>query len=516
MGVADGQSPFGFFSHSGSGAKVDSMEDSQFPSLDARLRAMGEALDGAFREGPDWVSYHALNAECLYVTPSVRPWMNDEHLVGRSFASWPMREEDRPRWAGVWLQVLTGRAAARLLWGHGALGAVRWVDSVLLPDEYRGELVGVMVWHRDVTDRQEREWALEASIERLQVAYGLVKTGYWELDVTTRRLTWSQEVYDIWGVNPEHFASTYDAFLETVLPEDRPLVEQAVACALHTHTYELEYRILTGRGQIRSVRSVGRYHARDGGRGVLFGAVRDVTAQKESELALAASRELLARSDKLAAVGQLAAGIAHEIRNPLTALRGFIDLMYQRARSHNRRYLEIMRGEVSRMEAIVSELLRLARPDRPQFQQLDLVDLVQEVVAFMNAQALLHGVDIQYASRAASVTVAGDSNQLKQVLINLMRNGIEAMPRGGVLRVSLWEDGGRACVQIADQGSGMRPEVLARIGEPFYTTKEQGTGLGVMVSKRIVADHGGELLMESEEGRGTTVTILLPAAQSPA
>lgn len=112
--------------------------------------------------------------------------------------------------------------------------------------------------------------------------------------------------------------------------------------------------------------------------------------------------------------------------------------------------------------------------------------------------------------------VEGDPNQLKQVFINLMRNGIEAMQPGGVLRVLLWEDGGRARVQISDQGSGMPPEALARIGEPFFTTKEQGTGLGVMVSKRMVADHGGDLLIESEEGRGTTVTVLLPAAKSNA
>ncbi|AEJ43986.1 PAS/PAC sensor signal transduction histidine kinase [Alicyclobacillus acidocaldarius subsp. acidocaldarius Tc-4-1] len=492
---------------------MDSMEDSRFASLGGRVRAVGEALGGAFREGPDWVSYHALNAECLYVTPSVRPWMSEEDLVGRSFASWPMRDKDRTAWANVWLQVLGGRAAARLVWRHDRAGAARWVESVLLPDEWRGEMVGVMVWHRDVTDRHERESALEASIQRLQLAYGLARSGYWELDVATRRLTWSQEVYDIWETDPEHFAATYDAFLETVVPEDRPLVEQAVSRAMHTHTYELEYRIRTGRGQIRFVRSVGRYHEYAGGRGILFGSVQDVTAQKESELALAASRELLARSDKLAAVGQLAAGIAHEIRNPLTALRGFIDLMYQRARSNNRRYLEIMRGEVSRMEAIVSELLRLARPDRPHFQQLDLVDLVQEVVAFMSAQALLHGVEIQYEPRAASVMVEGDPNQLKQVFINLMRNGIEAMQPGGLLRVLLWEDGGWAHVQISDQGTGMPPEALARIGEPFFTTKEQGTGLGVMVSKRMVADHGGDLLIESEVGRGTTVTVLLPATK---
>ncbi|WP_067849469.1 PAS domain-containing sensor histidine kinase [Alicyclobacillus mali (ex Roth et al. 2021)] len=492
------------------------MVDSRFPSLNARVQAVSDALGGAFREGPDWVSYHALNAECLYVTPSVRPWMHASDLVGRSFAAWPMLDEERARWASAWLEVVTGRAVGRLVWRHDVVGSARWVESVLLPDEWRGQLVGVMVWHRDVTDRQKRESALEASVERLQLAYGLARSGYWELDVTTRRLTWSQEVFDIWEMEPEHFAATHDAFLETVVPEDRPLVEQAVSRAMHTHTYELEYRIRTGRGHIRFVRSVGRYHEHGAGRGVLFGAVQDVTAQKESELALAASRELLARSDKLAAVGQLAAGIAHEIRNPLTALRGFIDLMYQRARSNNRRYLEIMRGEVSRMEAIVSELLRLARPDRPQFQQLDLVDLVQEVVAFMSAQALLHGVDIQYEPRAATIKVQGDANQLKQVFINLMRNGIEAMQPGGVLRVALWQEGGAARVQISDEGSGMSPDALARIGEPFFTTKEQGTGLGVMVSKRMVADHGGDLLIESEVGRGTTVMVLLPVANGDA
>ncbi|SIS66360.1 ATP-binding protein [Alicyclobacillus vulcanalis] len=487
------------------------MEDSRIPSF-ARVRAVREALDGAMREGPDWVSYHALNAECLYVTPS---WgaIGGADWVGRSFTHWPMPEEDRAAWADVWPAVVQGAAPARVVWRCEAAEGQRFVESVLLPDRWHGEMVGIFGWHRDITALRAHQERLEASVARMRLAYGLARSGYWELDVATRQLAWSQEVYDIWEIDPAHFPGTYEAFLETVVPEDRALVEQAVSRAMHTHTYDLEYRIRTGRGQVRFVRSVGRYE-QAGGRAVLFGAVQDITAQKESEFALAASRELLARSDKLAAVGQLAAGIAHEIRNPLTALRGFIDLMYQRARSNNRRYLEIMRGEVSRMEAIVSELLRLARPDRPQFQQVDLVDLVQEVVAFMSAQALLHSVEIRYEPGTPSLLVQGDPNQLKQVFINLMRNGIEAMQPGGSLRVRVFQDGHVARVEIADQGSGMSPEALARLGEPFFTTKEQGTGLGVMVSKRMVADHGGELAIESEVGRGTTVTVRLPVAQS--
>lgn len=225
------------------------------------------------------------------------------------------------------------------------------------------------------------------------------------------------------------------------------------------------------------------------------------------------TKELLRQSDKLSALGQLAAGIAHEIRNPLTSLRGFIQLLEDSLEEKQKRYCEIMLGELDRINFIVSELLVLAKPQGVKFQQKDIASIVQNVISFLDSQANLNNIRIHTSFQSQLPMISCEENQLKQVFLNICKNAIDALPEGGEIYVDVYrEPHSHVRVSIRDTGCGIDSVHIPRLGEPFYTTKENGTGLGLMISSRIVEDHGGSINIESQWQQGTTVSILLPVA----
>lgn len=224
--------------------------------------------------------------------------------------------------------------------------------------------------------------------------------------------------------------------------------------------------------------------------------------------------ELLRRSEKLTTVGQLAAGVAHEIRNPLTTLRGFLQ-MQQKSQSVNQLHTDIMLSELDRINLIVSEFLILSKPQAVHFQVRDVRFSIGDVLSFLDSEAHLHDIEFKVHFSPCPILVHCEENQLKQVFINVIKNAMEAMPRGGIIQVSLDGDSDEyAIIQISDEGIGITKENLQKIGEPFYTNKEKGTGLGVMVSQRIIESHKGTMDITSEVGKGTTVTVTLPKVLS--
>lgn len=234
---------------------------------------------------------------------------------------------------------------------------------------------------------------------------------------------------------------------------------------------------------------------------------RDVTERNRME-------ELLRRSEKLTTVGQLAAGVAHEIRNPLTTLRGFLQLQQQ---THKVKpdHISLMLSELDRINLIVSEFLILAKPQAVQFLNRDLRLIMNDVISLLDSQAHLYGIEFRlYDKTENKAWVHCEENQLKQVFINVLKNAVEAMPDGGYVTIEISRpQPDQIAVKIIDKGKGIPEELMAHVGEPFITNKEAGTGLGLMVSQRIIQGHQGIFEIESEEGKGTTVTILLPSAE---
>lgn len=229
----------------------------------------------------------------------------------------------------------------------------------------------------------------------------------------------------------------------------------------------------------------------------------DITEQK-------ITAEKIRESEKLSLVGEMAAGIAHEIRNPLASLRGFVQ-MYQEEDTSGTKDLrnKIMLAEIDRINEIVSELLVLAKPANETFEFGNIADKLNHVVTLLEGQANLYNVLI-IKELDSDLPLIYCHDNLKQVFINILKNAIESMPHGGQVLIQVMKIDTKIQILFKDQGSGIPQHQLEKIFQPFYTTKETGTGLGLMVSQRIIQNHKGKMRIESEVGKGTIVEISLP------
>ncbi|MFQ3536218.1 MAG: response regulator [Aggregatilineales bacterium] len=256
----------------------------------------------------------------------------------------------------------------------------------------------------------------------------------------------------------------------------------------------------------------------------LYRALQDYAHNLEAMVharteALKKAEQQLMRADKLAALGQLAAGIAHEINNPLQPLLTNLELMLEdidQGQSADRELIEFAIRDVQRIQRIVSNLLDFARPSRSAFAPLQINDIVHEVIGLARKQ--LEQAHIQLSlSLQARYPCKGSTDQLKQVLLNLVMNAMEAMPNGGALNIATADvpNDGQPYVQliVSDTGVGIPPNRLRQIFDPFFSTKPNGTGLGLAISHSIILAHGGQIQVESQPSR-TTFTIHLPAAES--
>lgn len=216
----------------------------------------------------------------------------------------------------------------------------------------------------------------------------------------------------------------------------------------------------------------------------------------------------LRQAEKLAVVGELAAGTAHEIRNPLTVVKGYAQILNRNlAGTVNHEFIQIMLGEIARIERIVTDFMLLAKP--PQlWEAIDVNTLVRDVWRLVDYQEGL--VKPAFVFEEEGLLVRGDPQQLKQVFLNLVNNAIQAIKTEGTLTFSTWREGEHVLVALKDTGMGIPPEHLEKIGQPFFTTKESGTGLGLMVSYRIVQHHSGKIDVKSEVGKGTIFTLSFP------
>lgn len=231
---------------------------------------------------------------------------------------------------------------------------------------------------------------------------------------------------------------------------------------------------------------------------------KDITEKLEME-------EQLRKSDTLNVIGELAAGIAHEIRNPMTALKGFIQLLEGSVKEDHTMYFNVITTELSRIDSIINEFLILAKPQAVKFVEKDISQIMKETVDLLTAQAVLHNVQFRTYYEQNLPKVFCETNQMKKVFINIIKNAIEVMPKGGYITVSIQRGSDhKVHISIRDEGTGIPAHKIKKLGEPFYTTKERGTGLGLMVTYKIIEEHKGTIEVESKLGKGTVFHIYLP------
>jgi signal transduction histidine kinase/CheY-like chemotaxis protein len=238
-------------------------------------------------------------------------------------------------------------------------------------------------------------------------------------------------------------------------------------------------------------------------------------AERELRKLVEQSQMQLVQTEKLAATGRLAASLAHEINNPLQAIHNSLQLMlsFRLEAQEQQEYLKIADDEIERLMNLVASILEFARPPQREMRATNLNDVVERVLALASKYLQHRRVAVKraLAPDLPSVVVAPD--ELEQVFINLVLNAVDAMPEGGTLRVASGKgDDGRLAVAFSDTGHGIAPEDLERVFEPFFSTREDGTGLGLTVSHNVIERHGGEIAVESTPGQGTTFTVWLPGA----
>lgn len=238
--------------------------------------------------------------------------------------------------------------------------------------------------------------------------------------------------------------------------------------------------------------------------------LRDITESRRSA-------QQTIESERLNALTLLAAGVAHEIGNPLNSLHIHLQLMERKVRELEgstreelQESIDIARAEISRLDSIVTQFLRAIRPSRPQLHRENINTIVEEAVRFFSPEIEARDIVVEQELRSDLPLLELDREQMKQAFYNVIKNGFEAMKRHGVLRIRTDRDDTHVLVTFTDTGSGISAENLSRVFEPYFTTKPSGTGLGLLIVRRIVREHGGELSVESSDGKGLTLAIRLP------
>ncbi|SDJ70339.1 ATP-binding protein [Sediminibacillus albus] len=246
---------------------------------------------------------------------------------------------------------------------------------------------------------------------------------------------------------------------------------------------------------------IGRVHDEERAFDVLISVTKDIQDKKEAE-------EMMIRSEKMSVAGQLAAGVAHEIRNPLTSIKGFLQLL-QAGIDRKEEYYKIMVDEIEKIETITSELLFISKPMTDDKKKELLSELLSDVITLMKSQAKLKNVDI-CMDLDEKQYIYCDRSQIKQVFINLIKNAIEAMKDGGKVFVVADTHKDFCQIDIIDEGPGIPENLIHKLKEPFFTTKKDGTGLGLMISNQIVEKHNGSLEIYRNKEKGSTFRVIIP------
>ncbi|WP_338450142.1 PAS domain S-box protein [Niallia oryzisoli] len=371
----------------------------------------------------------------------------------------------------------------------------------LRPIKRGGEVVEFIGSCVDITDRKQAEEALRES----EYKYRLIAENMTDIltlvDHNGMILYASPSFETVLGFPSKHYEGK--SSFDKIHPEDKPFVMSQFEQVMRTKSSsQIEYRSLHANGNWILVEGVGTPVIGSNGEVkhvIVVG--RDITEKRKAE-------ELLAKSEKLAVVGELAAGVAHEIRNPITSIKGFMQLFQEGMVKEE--FFPVIFNEFNRIEEIIREFLTLAKPQDIQLKRADLKTVLNDVETLLNSEAHLQNVQLVQEFGQDIPTIMCDRNQIKQVFINLVKNGIEALPNGGFVKIQAVKEPENVLIKVIDNGMGISEERLQRLGEPFFSNKEKGTGLGLMLCFRIIRQHNGTIGFKSKKNQGTTVEVRLP------
>jgi signal transduction histidine kinase len=409
--------------------------------------------------------------------------------------------------------------------GHPVLGK----DGEVV--EYVGTLVDVteqrlarIALERENAERRRAEEELRRSEAFLAEGQRISRTGSWAWNVTTGEISWSAEHFRIFGLDPTATTPSYRVFMDRLHPEDRPAFDAMLVKAVRDgRDFQCDFRIVMPDGVTKSLHIQGHSTAHGAEKIEFVGAVMDVTERRIAEEALRSALADLERASRLSTMGQLTASIAHEINQPLAAIITNADacLLWLEADKPD---LDEARQAAARIVRnghragdIIKSVRTLTRKSAPAMVSLDINDVIREVILLVGGEFRRHGVRVEASLSSGLRSVNGDRVQLQQVVLNLIMNGIEAMTdsvrqrRQLQIRSENGESGG-VLVAVGDSGSGLDPARTERLFEAFFTTKSEGTGMGLSICRSIIDAHGGRLWASPNLPNGAVFQFALPAA----
>jgi len=418
-------------------------------------------------------------------------------------------------------------------------GQVRHIESkaeAVFDDA--GQLLRLFGTAKDITKRKIAEEKLRKSEANLIAAQRIAHVGIWEFDVRSQQLTWSEEKFRIFGLDPTKPEPTYTQLIEMIHPDDRAVFEQAVSCALTSGTsYEIVFRIKRPSGQIRHIETRGEAIFNSALTVIqLFGTVVDITerklAEEETLKALQRERELSEAKSHFIAM------TSHDLRTPLTTIQSSVDLLKHRSEklSSQRQQIHLDRisSSVEQMTGMVQDVLVLSEAEAGKLQlnptPVDLVQLCQSLVTELlvadkkqhkitfthqgDCSTALTGTASLDDSEEVSIQYPLDEKLVRYILTNLLSNALKYSPQESIVQLDMACNSESVVFHIQDQGIGIPPEDMPRLFESFYRAKNvgvtQGTGLGLAIVKQCIDLHSGQVNVDSVVGEGTTFSVTLP------
>jgi PAS domain S-box-containing protein len=385
-----------------------------------------------------------------------------------------------------------------------------------------GDLVEYVGTVMDVTERRRSEEKLRQSEAYLAEAQKLTHTGSWVWEVAERRaLHLSEEWYRVYGFDPKEGMSAWNKRLERIHPDDCDGRQQAIDRAINEKSdYEVEYRILLPGGAVRYIRSVGHPVLNPSGDLVQFvGSSTDITERKQAEEALHQAQKDVARINRITTMGELTASLAHEVKQPIaaavtdanTCVRWLSrdDPDVEEAREAASRVVK----DATRAAEIITRVRQLFKKGTPEQALINVNEIIREMIVLLGSDATRYDVSIQTELAKDLPQVMGDRVQMQQVLMNLMTNSIDAMKDLDGTReliISSQAEDGQLMISVSDTGVGLPPKQADQIFDAFFTTKPQGTGMGLRISRSIVESHGGRLWAADNSPRGASFHLTLP------
>jgi PAS domain S-box len=480
------------------------------------------------------------NGDVVEDSPSWRAFTGQtyEEWKGRGWLD-VLHTEDRERVAALWQKAVFDKTAINTAYrlrhttGEWCWTAVRAVP--LLNSD--GSVYGWVGMNSDITDRKRAEEALRQNRERFDLVAEGAEVGFWFCDLPFNTLIWDHRVKEHFWLAPDAKV-TIDTFYERLHPDDRECTRQAIAESIANKTrYDVEYRTVSPEGGEKWIRAIARTFYDAAGKPNRFdGVTLDVTPRKQAEediqrllkeaqareCELREKQEQLVQTAKLASIGELASGVAHELNNPLNNIGLFIGNALDQLGdghidpSHMCRNLEMTLQQVKKASTIITHLRTFAHTASTPPEPVDMHGAIRSAVSLVEAQLRPHNIELVVDLTPDNTVVLGNATQLEQVFINLLTNARDAVEETAVRKITIRSAirGSHVDVTVSDTGSGIPEDLQTRIFDPFFTTKDigKGTGLGLSISYGIIQKHRGRITVESGPREGAAFVVTLPLA----